>query len=155
MTAPARQLGSTTTSLLVVASMIGTGVFTTTGFLVRDLGSPAAVLAAWVVGGITALCGALCYAELTAAMPHNGADYTLLGSIFHPSVACRRLITLVVGFAAPTAVGDRLRGVPCEDRPVDATVASGLLLITVASAFHAARVSVGVGSELFTAVKVS
>ena len=84
--APPRALGMPTAIFLIVASMIGAGVFTTTGFLVADLGSTSAVLAAWALGGLTAICGALAYAELAAALPHNGGEYTLLSRIYHPAV---------------------------------------------------------------------
>lgn len=69
-----RRFGATTATFLVVASMVGTGVFTTTGFLLRDLGSVHAVLLAWVVGGVIALFGALAYGELGAALPHSGGE---------------------------------------------------------------------------------
>lgn len=99
-----RRLGLLTATLLVVATMIGTGVFTTTGYMVRDVGSGPAILLLWVVGGVAALCGALAYAELASAMPRNGGDYHLLSRIYHPSVGfVAGFISLVVGFAAPVA----------------------------------------------------
>ena len=55
---PHRPLGLASAVALVVASMVGTGVFTTSGFLLGDLGSPMRVLAAWLVGGILAAPGA-------------------------------------------------------------------------------------------------
>ena len=103
-TGEARRVGAATAAAVVVSSMIGTGVFTTTGFLVRDLGSAPAVLAAWAVGGVLALCGALSYAELGAALPRNGGEYQLLGRIYHPAVGfAAGLVSLVVGFSAPLA----------------------------------------------------
>ncbi len=102
--APPRILGTPTAILLIAASMIGAGVFTTTGFLIRDLGSQSAVLLAWAIGGITALCGALAYAELAAALPQNGGEYRLLGRIYHPAVGfVAGWISLIVGFSAPMA----------------------------------------------------
>ena len=77
-TAPARRLGTATAALVVIASMIGTGVFTTTGVLVGELGSAGAVLAAWALYGVVALAGALCYAELASALAVNGGEYALL-----------------------------------------------------------------------------
>jgi Amino acid permease len=88
--------------MLVVASMVGTGVFTTTGFLVEALRSPAAVLAAWAVGGVLALSGALSYAELSAALPRNGGEYHLLGRIYHPAVGfAAGIVSLVEAAAVP------------------------------------------------------
>ncbi len=104
MGALARKLGPLTATLLVVASMVGTGVFTTTGFLVRDTGSNPAVLACWALGGVLALAGALAYGELAAAMPENGGEYLLLSRIYHPSLGfVAGWISLIVGFSAPIA----------------------------------------------------
>ena len=91
-------------TLLVAGSMIGTGIFTTTGLLVRDLGSGLAVLLAWVVGGVVALAGSLCYAELSAAIPRDGGDYALLTRIYpRPIGFSFGIASFVVGFAAPLA----------------------------------------------------
>ncbi|MDD9945967.1 MAG: amino acid permease [Myxococcales bacterium] len=99
-----RRLGPASATLVMVASMVGTGVFTTTGFLVRDIGSPVAVLLAWLVGGLLALAGALCYAELATAMPDNGGEYLLLSRIYHPAVGfLAGWVSLIVGFSAPAA----------------------------------------------------
>ena len=99
-----RQVGATAATAVVVSSMIGTGVFTTGGLLLRDLGSAAAVLWAWAVGGVLALCGALAYAELGAALPRNGGEYQLLGRIYHPALGfAAGVVSLVVGFSAPLA----------------------------------------------------
>src|SRR4029434_8189815 len=83
--APGR-LGVSTGTLLIVANMIGVGVFTTTGYMVAAVPSTLAVRAAWLIGGLAALCGALTYAELGAALPRNGGEYALLTRIFHPAV---------------------------------------------------------------------
>ena len=53
-----------TATSLVVASMVGTGIFTSTGYQIKDVVSLPAILFAWLIGGLTALCGALAYAEL-------------------------------------------------------------------------------------------
>ena len=63
---------------LVVANMIGTGIFTTTGFLATDLGSSPLVLGIWVVGGVVALAGCLVYAELAVNLPRSGGEYVYL-----------------------------------------------------------------------------
>lgn len=102
--APPARLGPGAATALVVASMIGTGVFTTTGLLVEALGSPLAVLAAWGAGGALAATGALSYAELVAALPRNGGEYQLLSRIYHPAVGfAAGVVSFVVGFAAPLA----------------------------------------------------
>lgn len=97
--------GAVTGACVVVGSMIGVGVFTTTGYLVHDLKHPEAVLAGWIVGGVVALCGALCYAELGAAIPENGGEYKLLSRIYHPFAGfLAGWVSFVVGFSAPTAM---------------------------------------------------
>ena len=60
---------------LVIANIIGAGIFTTTGFQAADIRHPPIIFLLWVIGGILALLGALCYAELGAMMPHAGAEY--------------------------------------------------------------------------------
>lgn len=99
-----RTLGVVTATLLVVASMIGTGIFTTTGFMVRDVPSLPAILFAWVLGGAAALLGALAYAELAACMPRNGGEYHILSRLFHPAIGFTSAwVSLIVGFCAPIA----------------------------------------------------
>lgn len=99
-----RILGLHTATLLVIANMIGTGLFTTTGFLIRDLQQPLAVLIAWFIGGIIALCGALTYGKLGADMPRSGGEYHYLSELFHPAAGfIAGWVSLVVGFSAPIA----------------------------------------------------
>ena len=102
---PRPALGFWSATAIVVANMIGTGVFTSLGFQV--LGTPAVfpLLLLWVVGGVVALCGALCYGELAAAMPRSGGEYHYLSVIYHPAVGfLSGWASATVGFAAPTAL---------------------------------------------------
>jgi APA family basic amino acid/polyamine antiporter len=142
---PARVIGLTTATLLVVGNVVGTGVFTTTGFLVRDIGSAPAVLAAWLLGGIAALAGALAYAELVAALPRNGGEYALLSRIYHPALGfCAGCVSLVVGFSAPLAASGLAFGAYLQKIvPGMPPTAAALCLVFVLSVLHAARVSVG------------
>ncbi len=85
--------------------MVGTGVFTSLGFQVAGTPSAFPLLLLWVVGGVVALCGALCYGELAAAMPRSGGEYHYLGVIYHPAVGfLSGWASATVGFAAPTAL---------------------------------------------------
>ena len=85
--------------------MIGTGIFTSLGFQVGDLPSGFAIMALWAVGGVCALCGALSYAELGAALPRSGGEYHFLGTIYHPAVGfLAGWVSATVGFAAPVAL---------------------------------------------------
>ena len=85
--------------------MIGTGVFTSLGFQVRDIPSGFSLLMLWVVGGVVALCGALSYSELAAAFPRSGGEYNFLSRTFHPAIGfLAGWISATVGFAAPVAL---------------------------------------------------
>ena len=84
--------------------MVGTGIFTSLGYQVGPLPSGFAIMVLWVVGGICALCGAVSYAELGAALPRSGGEYNFLGRIYHPSIGfLAGFISATVGFAAPVA----------------------------------------------------
>ena len=69
---------------LIIANVIGSGIYTTPGFLARDLGSPFAVLGIWVVGAVLAFAGALSYGELGAMFPEAGGEYVYLREAFGP-----------------------------------------------------------------------
>lgn len=85
--------------------MIGTGIFTSLGFQVGDLPGGFAIMALWAIGGVCALCGALSYAELGAALPRSGGEYHFLRVIYHPAVGFMAgWISATVGFAAPVAI---------------------------------------------------
>ena len=105
MTPPRRQLGFSITVAIVVANMIGTGVFTSTGYQAHDLHDPTTILLAWVVGGVLALCGAASYAELGSLMPRAGGEYVYLSAAYHPAVGFMSgWVSLTAGFSAPIAV---------------------------------------------------
>ncbi len=89
---------------VVVANMIGIGVFTSLGFQVEGIKSGFALLFLWIVGGLFAICGALAYGELGAAMPRSGGEYYYLSKIYHPLVGfLSGWLSVTVGFAAPIA----------------------------------------------------
>ncbi len=94
---PRRTVGFLTACGIVIANIIGTGVFTSLGFQVADIQSGFALLMLWIVGGIAALCGALCYGELSAALPRSGGEYHFLSEIYHPAIG------FMAGFISATA----------------------------------------------------
>lgn len=97
-------MGSISAFNLVMANMIGTGIFTTSGFIMAKLPDPMSLLLCWLAGGIMALCGALCYAELGANFPQAGGEYIFLRHSFGPATAfLSGWISLTVGFSAPIA----------------------------------------------------
>src|SRR4030042_6440978 len=79
-----RKLGLFPLTNIVIANMIGAGIFTTSGLLMSSLGNPLLMLLLWVVGGIIALCGALAYGQLGAAIPDGGGQYAFLSKLYHP-----------------------------------------------------------------------
>jgi APA family basic amino acid/polyamine antiporter len=99
-----REIGFFTATVLVIANMVGTGIFTTTGFVIKELGSPKAMLLCWAAGGVFALCGALCYGELGCRYPQAGGEYVYLRETFGKWMGfLSGWISLVVGFSAPIA----------------------------------------------------
>jgi len=99
-----REVGLSSATLLVIANMVGTGIFTTSGFVMKELGDPLTMLLCWLAGGIFALSGALCYGELGAMFPRAGGEYVFLRESFGKSVAfLSGWISLIVGFSAPIA----------------------------------------------------
>lgn len=152
-----RRLGPWTATLLIVASMIGTGVFTTTGLLLADIHAPLAVLACWVVGGMLALAGALAYAELAATLPDNGGEFLFLSRIYHPAVGfVAGVVSLVVGFSAPVAASAIALSLYLERVfPGTPTLAVSIIVVLALSAIHAWRVSAGGRFQVFiTSLKV-
>jgi basic amino acid/polyamine antiporter, APA family len=99
-----RRMGLVTATSVVVASMVGAGILTTTGFMLARVETPAAVLLCWALAGLVALCGALSYAELATMMPQSGGEYCYLRDIYGPGFAfLTGWISFFVGFSAPIA----------------------------------------------------
>jgi APA family basic amino acid/polyamine antiporter len=99
-----RKLGLFPVTNIVIANMIGAGIFTTSGLLMADLKNPLLMMGLWIVGGVIALCGALSYGELGAAMPRAGGEYVFLSRLFHPVLGfLSGWVSFFVGFSAPIA----------------------------------------------------
>jgi APA family basic amino acid/polyamine antiporter len=99
-----RRLGLFPVVNIVVANVIGAGIFTTTGYLMGYLGNAWLMLILWVVGGLIALCGALSYGELGANYPEAGGEYTFISKLIHPLPGfLSGWLSLIVGFSAPIA----------------------------------------------------
>lgn len=102
---PERRIQTLPVAALVVASMVGTGVFTSLGYQVTDIPSGPTLMLVWALGGLLALCGALCYAELGGALPRSGGEYHFISVLYHPSLGWMAgILSAVIGFAAPTAL---------------------------------------------------
>src|SRR3954467_4601791 len=112
----AHTISPLTATCIVVANMVGTGIFTSLGFQVTGLPTGFAIMAIWITGGVCALCGALSYAELGAALPRSGGEYNFLGQIYHPSLGfLAGWVSGTVGFSAPVAIAAIPFGVYLSD----------------------------------------
>ena len=141
-------LGTPTLIALVIGNMIGAGVFTTSGFALADLGSPGPVLAAWLVGGVIALCGALGYGALARLVPASGGEYVFLSRNVHPAagfvagwISLLAGFTAAIAYAALTLAAYALPEGPGSGGVRPAVLASGVILI--AALLHGLRLGVG------------
>lgn len=99
-----RGIGLKSAVALVIANIIGAGIFTSTGFQAGALGNPGYIFLLWIIGGALAFCGALCYAELGAAMPRAGGEYVYLSHTYGLSFGfMSAFVSLLAGFPAPIA----------------------------------------------------
>lgn len=151
---------------IVIANMIGTGVFTSLGFQLATLQSGFALIMLWVVGGVIAVCGALSYAELGAALPRSGGEYNFLGRIYHPSAGfVSGWVSSTIGFSAPVALAAMTFGayttssiLPDASETVRAWTERGLavgLIISLTLIHTRKRLTSGRFQSLFTAIKVA
>ncbi len=99
-----RKLGLFPVTNIVIANIIGAGIFTTTGYLMDFLGNPVLMLVLWCVGGLVAWFGALAFGELGAAYPEAGGEYVFISKLFNPLLGfLSGWLSLIVGFSAPIA----------------------------------------------------
>ena len=102
---PGDKFRFTTVTAVVIANMVGTGVFTSLGFQLLDIQSGFVILMLWATGGLIAVCGAMTYAELGAALPRSGGEYNFLARIYHPAAGfVSGWTSATIGFAGPTAL---------------------------------------------------
>ena len=144
-TTKSRSLGLFSATALVVANMVGTGVFTTSGFLLADLKSPWPVLGVWLAGGVLAALGALSYGALAQRLPESGGEYLFLSRTLHPALGyVAGWISLLVGFSAPLAAAAMAFGTYASPWfPFAAPEVLGTILIVVFSVVHATNVRTG------------
>ena len=105
MSAPSHQIGWKTAVAIVVSSMIGTGIFTTLGFQLVDITNTYSIFLLWIIGGMLALFGAFCYAELGSHFKGNGGDFLYLKKTYHPILGYLvSWVSLIIGFSSPVAL---------------------------------------------------
>ena len=150
MTEKSSALGPWTLIAVVVASMIGAGVFTTSGFALGDLGSPLRVLAAWLAGGLLALCGAISYGALARLIPDSAGEYLYLSRTVHPAAGfVAGWVSLLAGFTAAIAYAAltfAAYAAPLADSPFASNIVA-TLAITAAALLHALHVKQGAWAQ--------
>ncbi|MCA9423311.1 MAG: amino acid permease [Nitrospira sp.] len=161
-TESARRISGFTATCVLVSSVVGTGIFTTTGFMARDVGNPWLILALWGGGALLALIGAMCYSELGAAFPLVGGDYVYLREAYHPFAAfLSGWAAFTVGFGAAIAAGAMgfasyvLQLVPTTADSTFQDKGIALALIWMLTAVHAAGIGPGgLLQQILTILKV-
>jgi len=145
-----RRIGGFTASCLLVSNVVGSGIFTTTGFMARDLGHPWLILAIWLIGALLALAGALSYSELGTALPVAGGEYAYLRRAYGPLIGfLSGWTSFTVGFSAAIAAGAmsfaayllQIAPFQSENGPLSTGIA--LTLIWIVTGFHLAGVGSG------------
>jgi APA family basic amino acid/polyamine antiporter len=100
-----RGFGLSTSTYVVIASMIGTGILLSPGYMMASLQNYPVIFGLWALGGLLAICGALCVAELAAALPRAGGEYIYLREAYGPMPAfLSGWTSFFLGFSAPLAV---------------------------------------------------
>lgn len=143
---------------LVVANMIGTGVFTSLGYQLEALPSAFPILVLWAAGGVLSFCGALCYAELVSMWPRSGGEYHLLREAYHPLAGfLAGWVSLVAGFAAPIALAATAFGRYAEKlgAGVDAVWLAAGAVVVVTGVMLGSTTAVGRFLGGLTVLKVS
>jgi APA family basic amino acid/polyamine antiporter len=145
--------GLPTLVALVVAGMIGSGVFTTSGYALESLGSPGFVLAAWAVGGGIAVCGAIAYGALVARLPESGGEYVYLARAVHPFAGfLAGIVSLTAGFSGAMALAaltcERYLPLPLPPWLPPRTFATAVILVCGLAHATAGRFAVGVNTVI-------
>ena len=146
---------------VVIANMIGTGVFTSLGFQLLDIQSGFAILLLWALGGLIAICGSMTYAELGAALPRSGGEYNFLSKIYHPCAGfISGWISATIGFAAPTALAAitfaayLMSIFPDIDNNWARKLAASALIVILAIIHSSSRKNSGGMQVAFTLIKI-
>lgn len=151
-----RKIGWVSASAIVVANMVGTGVFTSLGLQLQELNSPWSILLLWSLGGIISLFGAFSYAELGTKLPRSGGEYYFLTKIYHPFLGyLSGWVSLTVGFAASVALSAMAMGAYIEKFLLLSPQSIAILSILLISMVHS--VSIRTSSHFqntFTALKL-
>lgn len=142
---------------LVVANMVGTGVFTSLGYQVGPVPSAFAILMLWLMGGVVAFCGALCYAEIGTTLQKSGSEYVYLSNLYHPALGfLSGWTSLMVGFAGAVSAVSLAIGEYAHElfgMPVKQIAVGSILLVTIIHLFGVR--TGGIAQNILTGFKVS
>lgn len=151
-----RKIGWISASAIVVANMVGTGVFTSLGLQLEVLSNQWAIVILWALGGIISLFGAFSYAELGTKLPRSGGEYYFLSKIYHPFIGyLSGWVSLTVGFAASVALAAMAMGAYIGKFVFLSPQAVAIVAIVLISTVHS--VSIKTSSHFqntFTALKL-
>jgi basic amino acid/polyamine antiporter, APA family len=151
------KIGFFTAISLVIANMIGTGVFTSLGFQLFDIRSVFSILVLWLLGGIISFCGALVYGELGVAIPRSGGEYVYLSKLMHPSIGfLSGWVSSTVGFAAPVALAAMAMGTYINKIFPEINIKlCALTVVAAITLIHALHLRIGSRfQKIITALKV-
>lgn len=149
-------MGLLAATCLVVANMVGTGIFTSLGFQVASLPSVSVLLFLWLLGGVIALCGGLSYIELAKQMPGSGGEYHYI-SKGYPAIFSwlAALVSVFAGFAAPTALACMAFAAYLQPALGVSKMALAISILTVVTLFHAISLKLGSSFQVvFTILKL-
>lgn len=154
---PLYKIGFYTAISLVIANMVGTGVFTSLGFQLEGIHSTFSILMLWLIGGLISFCGALVYGELGVSIPRSGGEYAYLSKLIHPCVGfLSGWVSSTVGFAAPVALASMALGSYVNKifPGIDVTLCALSVVIGI-TVIHATNLRSGSSfQKVFTTLKV-
>ena len=133
---------------MVIANMIGAGVFLSTGFMAQEL-TPRQILLAWAIGAFLALAGARAYAGLARIVPKSGGEYQYLSTLVHPALGyLAGWASLLLGFSAPIAIDAVAAGAFAKTLSawIDPKLFAALLIVLLTSV-HAVRLRFSVNTQ--------
>ena len=147
-----KKIGLLGSIMIVIANMIGVGIFTSLGFQLIDLSDYRVILIMWLAGGFLALAGTFCYSELSAAYPRSGGEYHFLNLSFGKMIGFLSAWTsILVGFAAPIAAASHAFS-KYLDSSIDLNISptlTGVILIIIVSLIQSISNSIGTKFQIY------
>ena len=152
-----KKVGLKEATSIVIANMVGTGVFTSLGFQLFGLTEPFTIFSLWLLGGIIALCGAFTYAEIGSYYTDSGGEYNYLSKIYHPSIGFSSgWVSSLVGFSAPIALASFALGKYASNIINVDSKSIAILVVLLISLLHGINAKSGYRFQnVFTWLKVA